>query len=104
MKYDNELIELNDFLMTKYEDYSAFKKILNNKKYKLLKGRIEEIETLKKGLIEIEISDKENTDELEYLNEVLTLDLEVYKNFKKIISNKRYKRILLLIETLNDME
>ena len=104
MKYDNELIELNDFLMTKYEDYSAFKKILNNKKYKLLKGRIEEIETLKKGLIEIEISDKENTDELEYLNEVLTLDLEVYKNFKKIISNKRYKRILLLIEKLNDME
>lgn len=104
MKYDNELIELNDFLITKYEDYSAFKKILNNKKYKLLKGRIEEIETLKKGLIEIEISDKENTDELEYLNEVLTLDLEVYKNFKKIISNKRYKRILLLIETLNDME
>ena len=104
MKYDNELIELNDFLMTKYEDYSAFKKILNNKKYKLLKGRIEEIETLKKGLIEIEISDKENTDELEYLNEVLTLDLEVYKNFKNIISNKRYKRILLLIETLNDME
>lgn len=104
MKYDNELIELNDFLMAKYEDYSAFKKILNNKKYKLLKERIEEIETLKKGLIEIEISDKENTDELEYLNEVLTLDLEVYKNFKKIISNKRYKRILLLIETLNDME
>lgn len=91
MKYDNELIELNDFLMTKYEDYSAFKKILNNKKYKLLKGRIEEIETLKKGLIEIEISDKENTDELEYLNEVLTLDLEVYKNFKKIISNKDIK-------------
>lgn len=104
MKYDNELIELNDFLMNKYEDYSAFKKILNNKKYKLLKERIEEIETLKKGLIEIEISDKENTDELKYLNEVLTLDLEVYKNFKKIISNKRYKRILLLIETLNDME
>lgn len=104
MKYDNELIELNDFLMTKYEDYSAFKKILNNKKYKLLKERIKEIETLKKGLIEIEISDNENSDELEYLNEVLILDLEVYKNFKKIISNKRYKKISLLIETLNDME
>ena len=104
MKYDNELIELNDFLTTKYEDYSAFKKILNNKKYKLLKERIEEIETLKKGLIEIEISDNENSDELEYLNEVLILDLEVYKNFKKIISNKRYKKISLLIETLNDME
>ena len=104
MKYDNELIELNDFLMNKYEDYSAFKKILNNKKYKLLKERIKEIETLKKGLIEIEISDNENSDELEYLNEVLILDLEVYKNFKKIISNKRYKKISLLIETLNDME
>ena len=59
-----------------------------------------EIEQLKKGLLEIKINDKENDDELEYLNEVLTLNLENYNNFKKIVSNKRYKEILLFIKRL----
>jgi len=104
MKYDNELVELNEFLLNKYEDYEEFKKIKNNTKFQLLKERIEKIENLKNGLLEIKISDKENDDELEYLNEVLTLNLENYKNFKKIISNKRYRKIALLIKALEDIE
>ena len=97
MKYDNELKELNEFLLSKSENDDEFKKIVNNSKFQLLIDRILEIEQLKKGLLEIEINDKENDDELEYLNEVLTLNLENYKNFKKIVSNKRYKEIVIFI-------
>ena len=45
----------------------------------------------------MKINDKENDDELEYLNDLLTLNLENYKNFKKIVSNKRYKEIVIFI-------
>ena len=97
MKYDNELKELNEFLLSKSENDDELKKMVNNSKFQLLIDRILEIEQLKKGLLEIEINDKENDDELEYLNEVLTLNLENYKNFKKIVSNKRYKEIVIFI-------
>jgi|GEM_PF-3462953 hypothetical protein len=97
MKDDRELKELNEFLLSKSENDDELKKIVNNSKFQLLIDRILEIEQLKKGLLEIEINDKENDDELEYLNEVLTLNLENYKNFKKIVSNKRYKEIVRFI-------
>ena len=97
MKDDRELKELNEFLLSKSENDDELKKIVNNSKFQLLIDRILEIEQLKKGLLEIEINDKENEDELEYLNEVLTLNLENYKNFKKIVSNKRYKEIVRFI-------
>ena len=100
MKDDRELKELNEFLLTKSENDDELKKIVNNSKFQLLINRILEIEQLKKGLLEIKINDKENDDELEYLNEVLTLNLENYNNFKKIVSNKRYKEILLFIKRL----
>ena len=97
MKNNNELKELNEFLLSKYENYDEIKKMINNSKFQLLIDRIFEIEQLKNGLFEIKINDKENEDELEYLNEVLTLNLENYKNFKKIVSNKRYKEIVFSI-------
>ncbi len=97
MKDDRELKELNEFLLSKSENDDELKKIVNNSKFQLLIDRILEIEQLKKELLEIEINDKENDDELEYLNEVLTLNLENYKNFKKIVSNKRYKEIVIFI-------
>ena len=100
MKYDNELKELNEFLLSKSENDNELKKMINNSKFQLLIDRILEIEQLKKGLLEIEINDKENDDELEYLNEVLTLNLENYNNFKKIVSNKRYKEILFFVKQL----
>lgn len=97
MKNNNELKELNEFLLSKYENYDEIKKMINNSKFQLLIDRIFEIEQLKSGLLEVEINDKENENELEYLNEVLTLNLENYKNFKKIVSNKRYKEIVFSI-------
>lgn len=97
MKDDRELKELNEFLLSKSENDDELKKIVNNSKFQLLIDRVLEIEQLKNGLLEIEINDKENDDELEYLNEVLTLNLENYKNFKKIVSNKRYKEIVRFI-------
>ena len=100
MEYDNELKELNEFLLTKSENDDELKKMVNNNKFQLLIDRILEIEQLKKGLFEIEINNKENDDELEYLNEILTLNLENYNNFKKIVSNKRYKEILFFIKKL----
>lgn len=100
MEYDNELKELNEFLLTKSENDDELKKMVNNNKFQLLIDRILEIEQLKKGLFEIEINNKENDDELEYLNEFLTLNLENYNNFKKIVSNKRYKEILFFIKKL----
>ena len=100
MEYDNELKELNEFLLTKSENDNELKKMVNNNKFQLLIDRILEIEQLKKGLFEIEINNKENDDELEYLNEFLTLNLENYNNFKKIVSNKRYKEILFFIKKL----
>lgn len=101
MKYDNELKELNEFLLSKYDNDIELdielKKMINNSKFQLLIDRVLEIEQLKNGLLEIEINDKENDDELEYLNDLLTLNLENYKNFKKIVSNKRYKEIVRFI-------
>lgn len=97
MKYDNELKELNEFLLSKSENDDELKKMVNNSKFQLLIDRVLEIEQLKNGLLEIETNDKENDDELEYLNDLLTLNLENYKNFKKIVSNKRYKEIVLFI-------
>lgn len=97
MKNNNELKELNEFLLNKYENYDEIKKMINNSKFRLLIDRILEIEFLRSKLLEIEIDDKENENELEYLNEVLTLNLENYKNFKKIVSNKRYKEIVFSI-------
>lgn len=100
MKDDCELKELNEFLLSKSENDDELKKMINNSKFQLLIDRILKIEQLKKELFEIEINDKENDDELEYLNEVLTLNLENYNNFKKIVSNKRYKEILFFIKRL----
>ena len=100
MKDDSELKELNEFLLSKSENDNELKKMVNNSKFQLLIDKILEIEQLKKGLLEIEINDKENDDELEYLNEVLTLNLENYNNFKKIVSNKKYKEILFFIKQL----
>lgn len=97
MKDDRELKELNEFLLSKSENDVELKKMVNNSKFQLLIDRVLEIEQLKNGLLEIEINDKENDDELEYLNDLLTLNLENYKNFKKIVSNKRYKEIVLFI-------
>ena len=94
MKYNNELKELNEFLLNKFEDIEEIEKMINNTKFQLLIDRIFEIEWLKNKILEIEVVDEENDDELEYLNEVLTLNLENYKNFKKIVSNKRYKEIV----------
>lgn len=102
MKYDNELKELNEFLLSKSENDDELKKMVNNSKFQLLIDRVLEIEQLKNGLLEIETNDKENDDELEYLNDLLTLNLENYKNFKKIVSNKRYKEIVLFIIKLNN--
>ena len=100
MKDDRELKELNEFLLTKSENDDELKKMINNTKFQLLIDRILEIEHLRNKLLEIEINYKENDDELEYLNEVLTLNLENYNNFKKIVSNKRYKEILFFIKKL----
>ena len=97
MKDDRELKELNEFLLSKSENDVELKKIVNNSKFQLLIDRVLKIEQLKNGLLEIETNDKENDDELEYLNDLLTLNLENYKNFKKIVSNKRYKEIVLFI-------
>jgi hypothetical protein len=93
----DELKELNEFLLNKNKNENELQKITKNSKFQLLIDRILEIEQLKKGLLEIEINEKENVDELEYLNELLTSNLENYKNFKKIVSNKRYKEIVLFI-------
>lgn len=94
---NNELKELNEFLLNKNKNENELQKIAKNSKFQLLIDRILEIEQLKKGLLEIEINEKENIDDLEYLNELLTSNLENYKNFKKIVSNKRYKEIVLFI-------
>lgn len=94
---NNELKELNEFLLNKNENENELQKIAKNSKFQLLVDRILEIEHLKKGLLEIEINEKENIDALEYLNELLTSNLENYKNLKKIVSNKRYKEIVLFI-------
>ena len=91
----NELKELNEFLLNKNEN--ELQKITKNSKFQLLIDRMLEIEQLNKGLLETEINEKENIDELEYLNDLLTSNLENYKNFKKIVSNKRYKEIVLFI-------
>lgn len=93
----DELKELNEFLSNKNENEDKLLKIAENSKFQLLVDRILEIEHLKKGLLEIEINEKENIDDLEYLNELLTSNLENYKNLKKIVSNKRYKEIVLFI-------
>ena len=93
MKND-ELKELNDFLLNKFEDDRELEKMINNTKFQLLVDRILEIETLRNKLLEVEVNDEENDDELEYLNDVLALNLENYKNFKKIVSNKGYKKIV----------
>ena len=100
MKDDRELKELNEFLLTKSENDDELKKMINNTKFQLLIDRILEIEHLRNKLLEIEINYKENDNELEYINEVLTLNLENYNNFKKIVSNKRYKEILFFIKRL----
>ena len=104
MKND-ELKELNDFLLNKFEDDRELEKMINNTKFQLLVDRILEIETLRNKLLEVEVNDEKNDDEFEYLNDVLTLNLENYKNFKKIVSNKRYKEIVSSIikikETIN---
>lgn len=92
-----ELKELNEFLLNKKENKVELQKIAKNSKFQLLIDRILEIEQLKKGLLEIEIVERENVDDLEYLNELLTSNLENYKNFKKIVSNKKYKEIVLFI-------
>lgn len=94
---NNELKELNEFLLNKNENENELQKIAKNSKFQLLVDRILEIEHLKKGLLEIKINEKENIDDLEYLNELLTSNLENYKNFKKIVSNKKYKEIVLFI-------
>jgi hypothetical protein len=94
---NNELKELNEFLLNKNKNENELQKIAKNSKFQLLIDRILEIEQLKKGLLEIEINEKENIDDLEYLNELLTSNLENYKNFKKIVSDKRYKEIVLFI-------
>lgn len=93
MKND-ELKELNEFLLNKFEDDEELEKMINNTNFQLLVDRILEIETLRNKLLEVEVNDEENDDELEYLNDVLTLNLENYKNFKKIVSNKRYEKIV----------
>ena len=101
MKYDNELKELNEFLLSKYDNDIELdiklEKMINNSKFQLLIDRVLEIEQLKNGLLEFEINDNENEDELEYLNDLLTLNLENYKNFKNIVSNQRYKEIVRFI-------
>lgn len=94
---NNELKELNEFLLNKNKNDDELQKMVKNSKFQLLIDRILEIEHLKKGLLEIEINEKENIDDLEYLNELLTSNLENYKNFKKIVSDKRYKEIVLFI-------
>lgn len=94
---NNELKELNEFLLNKNKNENELQKITKNSKFQLLIDRILEIEQLKKGLLEIEINEKENVDDLEYLNDLLTSNLENYKNLKKIVSNKRYKEIVLFI-------
>ena len=94
MKDNNELKELKEFLLNKFEDIEEIEKMINNTKFQLLIDRIFEIEWLKNKILEIEVVDEENDDELEYLNDVLTLNLENFKNFKKIVSNKRYKEIV----------
>lgn len=93
----DELKELNEFLLNKNENENELQKIAKNSKFQLLVDRILEIEHLKKGLLKIEINEKENIDDLEYLNELLTSNLENYKNLKKIVSNKRYKEIVFFI-------
>jgi len=93
----DELKELNEFLLNKNKNENELQKIAKNSKFQLLIDRILEIEQLKKGLLEIEINEKENIDDLEYLNELLTSNLENYKNFKKIVSDKRYEEIVLFI-------
>lgn len=93
----DELKELNEFLLNKNKNENELQKITKNSKFQLLIDRILEIEQLKKGLLETEINEKENIDELEYLNDLLTSNLENYKNFKKIVSDKRYKEIVLFI-------
>lgn len=82
MKND-ELKELNEFLLNKFEDDEELEKMINNTNFQLLVDRILEIETLRNKLLEIEVNDEKNDDEFEYLNDVLTLNLENYKNFKK---------------------
>lgn len=94
---NNELKELNEFLLNKNTNNDELQKMVKNNKFQLLIDRILEIEQLKKGLLEIEIVERENIDDLEYLNELLTSNLENYKNLKKIVSNKRYKEIVLFI-------
>ena len=88
---NNELKELNEFLLNKNKNENELQKIAKNSKFQLLIDRILEIEQLKKGLLEIEINEKENIDDL------LKLNLENYKNFKKIVSDKRYEEIVLFI-------
>lgn len=101
MKFDNELKALNEFLLSKHDNDIELdiklEKMKNNSKFQLLIDRVLEIEQLKNGLLEFEINDNENEDELEYLNDLLTLNLENYKNFKNIVSNKRYKEIVRFI-------
>lgn len=94
---NNELKELNEFLLSKNTNADELQKMVKNSKFQLLIDRIHDIEYLRNKLLEIEINDKENDDELEYLNELLTLNLENYNNFKKIVSNKRYKEIVFFI-------
>ena len=94
---NNELKELNEFLLNKNENEDELQKMVKNSKFQLLIDRILEIEQLKKGLLEIEIVEREKIDDFEYLNELLTSNLENYKNFKKIVSDKRYKEIVLFI-------
>lgn len=94
---NNELKELNEFLLSNNTNDDELQKMVKNSKFQLLIDRIHDIEYLRNKLLEIEINDKENDDELEYLNELLTLNLENYNNFKKIVSNKRYKEIVFFI-------
>ena len=63
MKYDNELKELNEFLLSKYDNDIELdiklEKMINNSKFQLLIDRVLEIEQLKNGLLEFEINDIE---------------------------------------------
>lgn len=92
---------MNEFLLSKHDNDIdldiKLEKMINNNKFQLLIDRVLEIEQLKNGILEFEINDNKNEDELEYLNDLLTLNLENYKNFKKIVSNKRYKKIVRFI-------
>ena len=93
----DELKELNEFLLNKNENEDELQKIAKNSKFQLLIDRILEIEQLKKGLLEIEINEKEN--EKYFYSEFLS-----FFTFLHVANIHQYRNLVEILEETKNID